>query len=60
LFDEAETEVDAYALHIAETIELDEAEPALVKKAMPGRRSLPKALPRVRIEHDVPVSEKIC
>lgn len=57
LFDEAENEVDLAAPEIAESV--DEARSSN-KKAKSGRKPLPKTLPRVRIEHDLPAHEKIC
>lgn len=62
LFDESEKESDADASDIAEACEDVEAatETAERPKRKAGRKPLPKALPRVRIEHDIPEHEKSC
>ncbi len=64
LFDEAESEADRQAPETAEALETETADldtqPAPAKKAKSGRKPLPKGLPRVRIEHDIPESEKRC
>ena len=59
LFDEAESEANPDATEIAEPIE-PESEPAVKKKIQSGRKPLPKNLPRVRIEHDLPEHQKTC
>ena len=57
LFDEAENEADLAAPEIAKSVD---AEPTANKKTKSGRKPLPKTLPRVRIEHDLPAHEKVC
>lgn len=64
LFNEAElsSEADGLIAESEETAEPAEGgstlSPTLLKK--PGRKPLPADLPRVRIEHDVAASERIC
>lgn len=61
LFDEAESTADLSASDTAEAVDPEsQTEQAAVKKSKPGRKPLPKSLPRVRIEHDVPEHEKTC
>ena len=67
LFDEVECEADAYAVDTAESIdaeslhsELPLAETPKPVKKTSGRKPLPAELPRVRIEHDLPLADKIC
>ncbi|MFK4754882.1 transposase, partial [Oceanobacter antarcticus] len=67
LFDEVECEADASAVDTAESIDAESLHSALplaetpkpVKKTS-GRKPLPAELPRVRIEHDLPLADKIC
>ena len=59
LFDEAENEADLSAPDMAEPVEVN-AEQTTGKKNTSGRKPLPKNLPRVRIEHDLPAHEKVC
>ncbi|XP_014680377.1 PREDICTED: uncharacterized protein y4jD-like [Priapulus caudatus] len=58
LFDEAEVEVSLSAPDVAQAVEPGQA-PA-TKKAKSGRKPLPQNLPRVRVEHDVVDSDKVC
>ncbi|MFK4754875.1 transposase, partial [Oceanobacter antarcticus] len=66
LFDEVECEADASAVDTAESIdaesllsELPLAETPKPVKKTSGRKPLPAELPRVRIEHDLPLADKI-
>ena len=59
LFDEAEDEASADAPDIAASVE-SEIHTVKPPKRKAGRKPLPKELPRVRIEHDVPEHEKTC
>jgi transposase len=59
LFDEVEAHAELTAPDNVDPIEttLDQPAPKLAKS---GRKPLPKTLPRVRIEHDLPEAEKRC
>jgi len=61
LFDETESEVNLDAPEIVASIE-DESnvKQIPVAKAKSGRKPLPKSLPRVRVEHDLPEADKLC
>jgi transposase len=59
LFNEAEALADATEAHSASTPET-EITVAEHKRAKGGRKPLSEALPRVRIEHDIPEVEKLC
>jgi transposase len=58
LFDEAEVAVSLSAPDVAQAVEPGQA-PA-TKKAKSCRKPLPQNLPRVRVEHDVVDSDKVC
>lgn len=60
LFNEAEQDQpDADQQADIEDDEAEIAEPAR-KRRKPGRKPLPESLPRVRVEHDLPATEKVC
>ncbi|GAA3926674.1 hypothetical protein GCM10022277_23470 [Litoribacillus peritrichatus] len=61
LFDEAEVEANDQAPVAAESVSAEEGhnEPSNAK-AKSGRKPLPKSLPRVRVEYDVPEHLKVC
>ncbi len=60
MFNEVELTVAAEEM-FAESVKKDDmSEDASPKQKKPGRKPLPKDLPRVRIEHDIPESEKHC
>jgi len=59
LFDESEMEADSCAPEVAEIIAPESGQTS-AKKARSGRKPLPQNLPRVRVEHDLPESEKTC
>ncbi len=56
LFNEAETQADEVSAEIEdETVIVPEHQ-----RKKRGRKPLPESLPRVRVEHDLPETEKIC
>ena len=59
LFDEAENEIDEEAPLMAQAVDTDTTKITPLK-AKSGRKPLPPSLPRVRIEHDLPETQKIC
>jgi len=60
MFNEAELTVVAEEM-LAESAQKDDASKgSLLNQKKPGRKPLPADLPRVRIEHDIPESEKHC
>jgi len=60
MFNEAELTVVAEEM-LAESAQKDgESTPSVPIQKKPGRKPLPADLPRVRIEHDIPESEKCC
>jgi transposase len=58
LFDESEVEACPTAPEVAEAVESGQA--PVAKKSRSGRKPLPQNLPRVRVEHDVVDSDKVC
>jgi len=60
MFNEAELTVEAEVALQAEEEALRQRLPRSAKPGKPRRKPLPTDLPRVRIEHDVPASEKHC
>ena len=59
LFDESEVEVSVSVPEVAQAIEPESGQlPSKKKKS--GRKPLPQNLPRVRVEHDAPESDKVC
>lgn len=59
LFNEAEAQLDEVVEVEAEDAEESATIPEHQRKK-PGRKPLPESLPRVRVEHDLPESEKTC
>lgn len=60
MFNEAELTVEAEAALQTEDESLHQQVPKSAQPGKPRRKPLPAHLPRIRIEHDVPESEKRC